>query len=152
MEKSDRMSALFFIGLSLFVCQQSATIGLGTLRKPGPGLLAFGAGAGIGLLSLVLLIQSLASKTKKIGLGHSERVIHRIKFLFICISLFIYTMIVGWLGFAFSTFLFVLFLIYAIESERWWRMVLKAVLITSGNYLIFVVWLGLSLPKGFWVW
>lgn len=150
MEKSDRTSALFYIGLSLFVCQQSVAIGVGTLRKPGPGLLAFGAGAAIGLLSLGLLIQSLTSKAKKMGLGHSERVIHRVKFLLICISLFAYTMIVNWLGFAFSTFLFVLFLIYAIESERWWRMVLKAVLITSGNYLIFVVWLGLSLPKGFW--
>lgn len=150
MEKSDRTSALFFIGVSLFVCQQSTTIGLGTLRKPGPGLLAFGAGAAIGLLSLGLLIQSLISKAKEMGLGHSDRMIHRVKFLLICVSLFTYTIIINWLGFALSTFLFVLFLLYAIESERWWRMVLKAVLITIGNYLIFVVWLGLSLPKGFW--
>lgn len=150
MAKSDRTSALFFIGLSLFVCQQSTTIGLGTLRKPGPGLLAFGAGAGIGLLSLGLLIQSLASKAKEIKPVHAERFIQRVKFLFICVSPFAYMIIINWLGFAFSTFLFVLFLLYAIESERWWRKVLKAVLITIGNYLIFVVWLGLSLPKGFW--
>ncbi len=150
MAKSDQTSALFFIGLSLFVCQQSTTIGLGTLRKPGPGLLAFGTGVGIGLLSLGLLIQSLTSKAKEMGLAHGEKMIYRVKFLLICVSLFAYTIIINWLGFVFSTFLFVLFLLYAIESERWWRRVLKAVLITIGNYLIFVVWLGLSLPKGFW--
>jgi len=27
---------------------------------------------------------------------------------------------------------------------------MKAVLITVGNYLVFVVWLGIHLPKGFW--
>jgi hypothetical protein len=150
MVRSDRTSALFFIGLSLFVCQQSATIGIGTLRKPGPGLLAFGAGAGIGLLSLGLLIQSLTSKAKGIKPVHTESLTHRVKFVLICLSPFAYMMIINWFGFAFSTFLFVIFLLYAIESERWWRMVLKAVLITIGNYLIFVVWLGLSLPKGFW--
>jgi putative tricarboxylic transport membrane protein len=152
MEKSDRTSALFFIGLSLFVCQQSATIGLGTLRKPGPGLLAFGTGVGIGLLSLGLLIQSFTSRGKESGIGHGEKMIPRVKFLLICVSLFAYIIIMNWLGFVLSTFLFVLFLLYTIELERWWRRILKAVLITVGNYFIFVVWLGLSLPKGFWAW
>jgi len=37
MIRSDRTSALFFIGLSVFICYQARLIGLGTLRKPGPG-------------------------------------------------------------------------------------------------------------------
>ena len=152
MGKSDRTSAFFFIGLSLFVCQQSATIGVGTLRKPGPGLLAFGTGVGIGLLSLALLTQSFISKAKEIKPIPTGSLTDRVKFVFICISFFVYTIIINWLGFVFSTFLFVLFLLYSIEPERWWRRILKAVLITIGNYLVFVVWLGLSLPKGFWAW
>ena len=53
-------------------------------------------------------------------------------------------------GFALSTFLLVLFLFRAVQTERWWRSLVKALLITVGNYLVFVVWLGIRLPGGFW--
>ena len=56
MSKSDPYGALFFLGLAVYICQQSMGIGVGSLRRPGPGLLSFGAGAGIGLLALAFLI------------------------------------------------------------------------------------------------
>ena len=65
MIKSNRSSALFFLLLSIFICQQSVVIGVGTLSQPGPGLLAFGAGAGIGVLALWFLIQSFVSKESR---------------------------------------------------------------------------------------
>ncbi|MCJ7596834.1 MAG: tripartite tricarboxylate transporter TctB family protein, partial [Desulfobacterales bacterium] len=74
------------------------------------------------------------------------------RFLRICTSLFVYAIAVQWLGFVLSTFLFVLLMLGNIESETWWRILIKAVLITIGNYLIFVTWLGISLPKGFFDW
>jgi len=66
--------------------------------------------------------------------------------------LFVYALMVKWLGFALSTFLFVFFVLHTIESQRWWRILVKAVLITIANYLAFVVWLGISLPKGLLAW
>jgi putative tricarboxylic transport membrane protein len=125
-------------------------IGVGNLRKPGPGLLAFGAGAGIGLLAFVVLIRSLLSKREPVKGDQNEGSIHKGKFFLICISLFVYAVLVNWLGFVLSTFLFVFFLFQTVQLERWWRSLVKAALITVGNYLVFVVWLGISLPKGFW--
>ncbi|MFH1122647.1 MAG: tripartite tricarboxylate transporter TctB family protein [Pseudomonadota bacterium] len=152
MQKSDRLSALFFIGLSLFVCQQSTHIGLGTLWNPGAGLMPFGAGASVGLLALGLLGRSLLTKEPQIESEREKGSLSKGRFLLICTSLFVYAIAVQWLGFVLSTFLFVLLMLGNIESETWWRILIKAVLITTGNYLIFVTWLGISLPKGFFDW
>ena len=124
-------------------------IGVGSLRRPGPGLLALGAGAGIGLLALAVFIRTFLSKPA-VDVGQDEKSIRRVKFFLMCISLFVYAVLISWLGFALSTFLFVLFLFRMVQVERWWRSLVKAVLITLGNYLVFVVWLGIHLPRGFW--
>lgn len=138
------------MALSIFVCQQATVIGVGSLRKPGPGLLAFGAGVGVGLLALAVFIRSLLSTLEPAEGDRDEGTIRRGKFVMVCVSLFIYAALVGWLGFALSTFLFVFFLLQTAEPERWWRSLVKAALVTAGNYLVFVVWLGINLPKGFW--
>ena len=148
MPKYNRLSALFFILFSLFVCQQSMGYGLGSLRHPGPGLMAFGAGAGVGVLALVILVQSMMSKESQGGDVGEKRTLRKGMFLLICVSLFTYTIAVSWLGFLLSTFAFIVFLLRLIEPERWWRTVTKAILITIGDYLVFVVWLELKLPKG----
>ena len=137
------------MALCLFVCQQATVIGVGSLRRPGPGLLAFGAGAGTGLLALAVFIRSFLSKPI-LEADRDEKGVRRGKFFLICVSLFVYAVLISWLGFTLSTFLFVLFLLRAVQTERWWRSLVKAVLITVGNYLVFVVWLGIHLPGGFW--
>jgi putative tricarboxylic transport membrane protein len=137
------------MALSLFICQQATVIGVGSLRRPGPGLLAFGAGAGIGLLALALFIRTFLSKPA-VDAVRDEKSVRRVKFFMICTSLFVYAAVISWLGFVLSTFLFVLFLLRTAQTEKWWRSLLKALLITAGNYLVFVVWLGIRLPEGFW--
>lgn len=111
--------------------------------------MAFGAGAGIGLLALAVFIRTFLSKPAA-NLDQDEKGIHRGKFFLICVSLFVYVALIHWLGFSLSTFLFVLFLFRAVQAERWWHSMVKALLITIGNYLVFVVWLGIHLPGGFW--
>jgi hypothetical protein len=137
------------MALSLFICKQATVIGVGSLRRPGPGLLAFGSGAGIGLLALAVFIRTFLSKPA-VDAVQDEKSIRRVKFFLICTSLFVYAAVISWLGFVVSTFLFVLFLLRTVQTEKWWRSLLKALLITAGNYLVFVVWLGIRLPGGFW--
>ena len=137
------------MALSLFICQQATVIGVGSLRRPGPGLLALGAGAGIGLLALAVFIRTFLAKPAAVA-AQDEKSVRRVKFFLICTSLFVYAAVISWLGFVVSTFLFVLFLLRTVQTEKWWRSLLKALLITAGNYLVFVVWLGIRLPGGFW--
>ena len=152
MKDSHRISSLFFLALSLFVCQQAIVIGVGSLHKPGPGLLSFSAGLGVGCLSLWLFFETFIAKDIHKETSQKETNLSRSSFIMVCISLFVYVVAVNWIGFVLSTFLFMIFLLRLTESHKWWITIIEASLITMGNYLIFVVWLGLSLPKGFFDW
>jgi putative tricarboxylic transport membrane protein len=153
MSRSDRYASLFFLALAAFICQQSMGIGVGTLVRPGPGLLSFGAGAVMGLLALAFLIGTfLKGKTSSEPSGEAESGSHTATVVAVCLSLFVYTIAVNWLGFVLSTLLFVIFLFRIVETESWGRSLLKGILVTAGNYLIFVLWLGINLPKGFLPW
>jgi hypothetical protein len=152
MKNGSRFPALFFLAFAVFVCQQALVIGVGTLSQPGPGLLAFGAGVGIGLLALWFLVQSFASKKQNEESVPAGAALSKGRFLLVCLSLFGYTVAAKWLGFLLSTFLFAVFIFYMIESKKWWRTLIKAALVTIGNHVFFVEWLGLSLPKGFFGW
>jgi hypothetical protein len=114
--------------------------------------MVLGSGAGIGILALWCLIQSIISKESRSEVGYDRRTVQKGRFLLICLSLFGYTIAVNWLGFALSTFIFVLFILRLIEPEKWWRIVMKAILITIGNYMLFVWCLKINLPKGFLAW
>jgi len=150
MQKDNLLSGLFFLLISIFVCQQSMVIGIGSLHHPGSGLLPFGAGFGIGLLALVLLFLSARAKERETTAKH-EKVLRKGKFWLASLSLFGYTGAVDLLGFVPSTFAFVFLLLYFFKFGRIWRMAVSAALITAANYLVFGVWLGLSLPTGFFV-
>ena len=153
MPRSDRYASLFFLALAAFICQQSMGIGVGTLSRPGPGLLSFGAGAGMGLLALAFLIGTfLKGKASSVPSGKAERGSHTATVVAICLSLFVFTIAVNWLGFVPATLMFVFFLFRIVETESWWRSLLKGILVTAGNYLVFVVWLGIRLPKGVLPW
>jgi putative tricarboxylic transport membrane protein len=151
-KRSDCFSALFFLFVSLFVCQQSLEIEVGTLGQPGPGLLPFGVGVGIGLLALRRLLYATFSKERGDEVGESEHTFRKGRLFLVCLLLFSYTIAVKPFGFFLSTFVFVILMLRLIESGRWWRTVVSAVLITCGNYLLFEVWLRVGLPKGFWGW
>ncbi len=151
MIRSDRISALFFVGLSLFICEQSVVIGLGTPGTPGAGLLSFGAGVGIGILALWLLIQAFRSKKTHVEV-QGDGTFRWGRFLLVCICLFGYAIVVDWLGFVLTTFIFVFVLFHLLESKKWWLTMIEAALIAMGNYVFFVVWLGLSLPRGLVGW
>ena len=152
MSRSDRYASLFFLALAAFICQQSMGIGVGTLGQPRPGLLSFGAGAGMGLLALVFLIGTfLKAQAGSEPSGEAERGSHT-STVAISLSLFVYTIAVNWLGFVLATLMFVFFLFRIVETESWWRSLLKGILVTAGNYLVFVIWLGINLPKGVLPW
>ena len=152
MKSGDRIPALFFLALSVFICQQSAVIEVGSLGQPGPGLLPFGAGLAMGGLAIWFLIQSFVSKESRSDVSQDGSTFKRGRFFMVCVSLFVYTSAVNRLGFFLTTFLFVVFVLWLVESKKGWRTLLEAILITVGNYLLFVKWLGLGLPAGIFAW
>lgn len=152
MSRSDRYAALFFLALAGYICQQSMGIGVGTLSRPGPGLMSFGAGAAVALLSLACLIQTFFARKADEAPGEPAGRKQFFKVAAISLSLFLYTIAVNWLGFLLATLVFVLFIFRIVETESWWRSTGKSILVTAGTYLLFVVWMGINLPTGFLPW
>lgn len=152
MKQEDRISPILFLVLSLFVCGHATQIGIGNLQQPGPGFLVLGAGAGVGFLALWQLSRSIMLQREGSVVAGQESPLRTGRFLMLCISLFLYILAVSQLGFLGATFLFSTIVFRLAESESWRRTLLKAAMITAGNYLLFVVWLGLSLPKGVLPW
>ena len=66
----------------------------------------------------------------------------------IIVALLIYALTMEHLGFILSTTLFIAFLLWLVERQRWYVIVFGAVLSSLATYLVFKVWLDTALPIG----
>ncbi len=66
----------------------------------------------------------------------------------IIVALLIYALTMEHLGFILSTTLFIAFLLWLVERQRWYVIVFGAVLSAMAAYLVFKVWLETALPIG----
>ena len=149
MSKADRISGYFWLFFGILVSVESARLGLGTLRRPGPGFLFFYAGIFVSIMALIILVRALAAKRKaknvqeKIFGGENIR-----KAAYVLLAIFIYALLMDPLGFIPVTLLFFLFILGIIEKKRWIVAILTSVAVTAAAYLIFETALQSQLPKG----
>src|SRR5262245_12353041 len=110
----DLTSALFWLAFAIFFSIEGLTqLKLGTLHQPGPGFFPFWAGVVLGLLSLILLLNSLR-KSDTLSLSGLKSW----KLLLVAGALLAYLLLLETLGFLTITFLF-LFLLLRLEYKGW---------------------------------
>jgi putative tricarboxylic transport membrane protein len=146
----DRYSSLFWFFLSVAVCIQARSLGLGHFRNPGPGFLFFWSGIVLAVLSVIIFLQTIRRTGGTPG-GGSEKPfgnVNWMKVLCVVMALVIYGLILEWLGFVISTVLFLAFLLQSIEAKRWVVVVLVSVGSSLLTYALFELWLHARLPKG----
>jgi putative tricarboxylic transport membrane protein len=147
MQKQDRMSTLFFLGLAMFVCAESIRMDPGSLSNPGPGLIPLGCGLVLGILSLIVFVQTFQqSRAETVALW--EPGTRWAKIFQTIFSLIGYGFLIDFLGFHCITFLWMGFLCRWVGGMRW-----KATLITSAatvffSYVLFEYFLRIRFPKG----
>ncbi len=114
----------------------------------GPGSLPLGLGIALGLLSLALIASSLAGRSDDGPVAWPRgRELRRIALA--VASLVLYTAVVPVLGYFLATLLFLAALIRVVGSLRWRAVVPASLALTLLLYLVFRVWLQISLPAGF---
>ena len=151
MEKLDRWSALFWLGISVAVCVHSVSLGVGSFREPGVGFLFFWGGVALGVLSLVLLFKSTL-RQKKDGQGMQPSPFRGIRWSTVgavALALVVYALMFEPLGALLSTAIFMAFLMRAIEVKRWTSVFIVAVISALSIYVLFKVLLNVRLPAGF---
>lgn len=148
MGKSDRVSGSFWFLFCLFIIYESYKLGLGNLYEPGPGFLFFWAGIVVAIMALVVVLQSFraqaAEEAQEAPTG--KRTVTKV--VLVLISLFLYAVLMEWLGFFIVTFLLFIFLLGVIEKKKWWFAALVSAAVTLFAYLVFETALQSQLPKG----
>jgi len=139
----DLTSALFWLAFAIFFSIESLTqLKLGTLHQPGPGFFPFWAGVVLGLLSLILLLNSLRNQERLSLSGLKSW-----KLLLVAGALLAYLLLLETLGFVTITFLF-LFLLLRLEYKGWMFSAASALAGAVAAYVLFQLWLKTQLPAG----
>jgi putative tricarboxylic transport membrane protein len=139
----DLTSALFWLAIAIFFSIEGLIqLKLGTLRQPGPGFFPFWGGVVLGILSLVLLLNSLKNRDTPSLPGLKSS-----KFLLATGAILAYLLLLETLGFVTITFLF-LFLLLRLEYKGWVFSAVSALVGAVAAYALFQLWLKTQLPAG----
>jgi putative tricarboxylic transport membrane protein len=144
MARRDAIVAAVALTLGATTVYESSKLPFGTIHSPGPGFFPWWTSVLIVLLALALLIQALTSRSGTAGERHGR--IAKVAALLIVLSG--YTFLLDPLGYPLCTFLLVLFMLRAIDPQRWTVALGMAMITAVGSYVVFAVWLSVPLPRG----
>ncbi|MDP2968922.1 MAG: tripartite tricarboxylate transporter TctB family protein [Deltaproteobacteria bacterium] len=148
MAKADRISGIFWLIFSVFMSYESYKLGLGSLRKPGPGFLFFWTCIVIGILSVTIILRLLRRRPPDETKDSIFEKWNVAKIVLVLVSLFLYALLMERLGFFIVTLLLFTFLLGVIEKKRWPLTIMISLIVTAISYLIFELGLQSQLPKG----
>jgi len=142
----DLSSAIALAVFGLYVTIEAARFSYLTEDGPGPGFLPLWLGIGICSLSLCLIVvNQLRPAPKPLGRQHNWSAESRAMAGWL--ALMGAVLLFPFLGFTLCLVLLTVFLIALMERRSIWSAVFVALGLGIGFHLIFVVALGLSLPK-----
>jgi putative tricarboxylic transport membrane protein len=143
----EKYPAIFLLLFSIYVCSESAQLGLGAIHKPGSGFISFWSGIFLGVVALILLIQNIRVAKGNKAQEAKEKTNWKAGTI-ILVSLFGYILFLQHLGFIITTILFVLVLLKWIEKKGWALSILTSLILAFACYYVFRILLHAELPKG----
>lgn len=149
MKRLDRWSGIFWVVFAAAVCVRAYQIGLGDMHNPGPGFLFFGSGAILAGLAILVLVSAFRDPASAKGNEVTFGRVHWWKVAAVIVALVGYGLAMEPVGFVISTALFIGFLLASIGAKRWTVVVTVSLISTTLIYVLFVVLLQSSMPKGF---
>jgi hypothetical protein len=148
MHKWNRITGciLFCIG-AVTAWSAATTLSMGSLRHPGSGFLPFGLACILSLLSLPLVFRTGKGAGPAAAFWPERTWLRPLQG---SLALFAYAFFLSILGFVPTTLLFLVGWMRYMEGLPWWKVIWVAVGVTAALYLLFVWFLGVPIPGGFW--
>ena len=144
MVRHDVVVAVVTLAFGAMAVYESTNLPFGTAHNPGPGFFPWWTSAVIVLLALILLAQSLTSRSST-----AQEVPGRIaKVAALLVVLAAYIFLLDPVGYPLCTFLLVLFMLRVTDPQRWVVALGMAAITAVGSYVVFAIWLSVPLPRG----
>lgn len=138
---------LFFLLLGLYVSWASRGMGVGTLYRPGSGLMSYYVGLGLVLLSVGMLLRLFLNRSKEEEkVGKSLQAIDYPKVALVVASLVVYSLVIESLGYLVAT-LFLLVILFLCAGSKRTSAVVASILTLLITYFGFT-YLGVRFPPG----
>ena len=149
----DAVVAAAVLMLGAVAAWRSALLPSGGGRAPGPGFLPWWVSLLIVGLGLVLLAGALVARAARGAErpppsrgGGARRGLVKVALLVVGLALYVAGL--EPLGYPLCTFLLVLFMLRALEPQRWAVALGMAIFTALASYTVFAVWLKVPLPPG----
>ncbi|MDI7258850.1 MAG: tripartite tricarboxylate transporter TctB family protein [Thermodesulfobacteriota bacterium] len=157
--RKEITSSLVFIVFGLGYLIHNTMYSMDTWNSPGPGVFPLIVGGALILLAACQLFQSLRKPKKRDDPKSDGLSIKSLKAflqergeakpLILVVVFILYLLMVKWLGFFTSNSIFVVISSRLMGAKDWRKPVALAVGVGLFCYLLFEVWLKLSLPRGY---
>lgn len=148
MKNCEYISSIILLLLSIASITEASRLPFGSLSAPHSGFFPLVLAILLGIISLVLLVNTILKKNRKEE-SSLTLVSGSLKRIGLVIgALFIFAFFFERLGYIISTFFLIAFLLRVIEPQKWWVVILEALLGSLLSYFIFGVLLNTSLPVG----
>lgn len=146
MLRDDVVSAVMFLLFVLVVGSEAVTYNLGqNIRTVGPGFFPVVLLGILGLLSVALLVTALKDWPKELRATWPS---HFQPLLLVVGAIVAYALVLPWLGFLITTFLFSIVMFRFGYPHKWLLPLVGAAVTSLAAMLVFEVWLNTQFPPG----
>jgi len=147
-KRADIVGSMITIVFGLFAVTQAAQLDYWSPFGPGSGFIPLWASIVLTGGGILLLIQSLLKRQAGVKPPAPDRLRRFLAVASVAALTAGAAVLMDYLGFSISIFLFVLLMVGAIGKHRWHVSLTTAALTAASFYVVFAVWLQVPLPKG----
>jgi putative tricarboxylic transport membrane protein len=148
MKKADMITGVVLLALSGFVIQDSLRMPASATFGPGAGFLPFWLSVLLALFATILFVSAWrrpATKKDSEAIFPGKQAL--IAITLVLVGLAVYIFLIEVLGYLADTFLFIVFLMKAVERENWRLTLMVAVGATAVLFITFQILLQITLPS-----
>ena len=148
MKRADSIAGLLGLALSIFVIWATSNFPENQMSRVGPAFFPKFLAFGLGFFSLLLLFTAFTQK-KTVKVAHLNLKDPGCQRVGIALAAtVIYCFVLNYFGFIVSAIIFLLFLMFLLKERRYFQMVTIACIVTGTIFLVFKVFLNITLPMG----
>lgn len=148
MRRRDVISGIALLALALAILFEAGRLPFGGLSSPRPGFFPLILAIILAIFSLLLLGQAIKEEREKEASPFLPGTRNWKRLGLAIGALFAFGLFFESLGYIISNFLFIAFLLRAVERQKWWLVVVVAFSTSLVSYLIFGLLIKAPLPAG----